>query len=102
MEPMPMRARALTDFSTTGCTNGHCARRADDLTAASRLLLSDLSEIVAAWGPTGAARADLDDLSDTEGIAGKLTGLGPVSCVELAGERMQLGLIPRDLEQEHR
>jgi putative iron-regulated protein len=94
-------ARMFTDFDPANCTNGNCDRRAEYLGAASDLLLADLEEIVAAWGADGAARADLAGQSDAEGIASILTGLGSLSYGELAGERMKLGLILHDPEEEH-
>ncbi|MEM7709456.1 MAG: imelysin family protein [Pseudomonadota bacterium] len=94
-------ARAHTDFDPVACTNGNCARRGEYLVAASNLLVTDLEEIVAAWGAGGAARADLEGQSDAQGISSILTGLGSLSYGELAGERMQLGLILHDPEEEH-
>jgi len=92
--------RPYTDFDVNNCTNGHCDRRADYLMAASSLLIADLKDIVAAWGEGGAARADLDAASDAEGLGTILTGLGSLSYGELAGERMKLGLILHDPEEE--
>ncbi|MEO1551677.1 MAG: imelysin family protein, partial [Pseudomonadota bacterium] len=94
-------ARSFTDYLDDGCTNGNCDRRAAYLTAASALLLTDLEEIVAAWGTSGAARLDLEGQSDAQGLSSILTGLGSLSYGELAGERMQLGLILHDPEEEH-
>ncbi|MEL6598605.1 MAG: imelysin family protein [Pseudomonadota bacterium] len=94
-------ARSHTDFLIDGCTNGNCDRRADYLNAATDLLIADLEEIVAAWGADGAARADLAAQSDAQGLSSILTGLGSLSYGELAGERMQLGLILHDPEEEH-
>ena len=94
-------AREWTDYSTVDCTNGNCERRADYLVAASALLITDLEEIVAAWADGGEARVDLEEQSDAEGIASILTGLGSLSYGELAGERMKLGLILHDPEEEH-
>lgn len=94
-------ARKWTDFSADQCTNGNCDRRAAYLTAASALLLTDLAEIVAAWDADGAARTDLAGQSDAQGLSSILTGLGSLSYGELAGERMQLGLILHDPEEEH-
>ena len=93
--------RPHTDYAIEDCTNGHCERRAAYLAAASELLLTDLEEIVAAWEDGGAARDDLDGQSDAAGIATILTGLGSLGYGELAGERMQLGLILHDPEEEH-
>ncbi len=94
-------ARPHTDFDPAACTGGACDRRAAYLTAASELLVADLEEIVSAWGPGGAARADIEALPDAQGLGAILTGLGSLSYGELAGERMQLGLILHDPEEEH-
>ena len=94
-------ARPFTDFDPDTCTNGNCARRAAYLSAATTLLITDLEDIVAAWAPGGAARADLAGMSDADGISAILTGLGSLSYGELAGERMKLGLILHDPEEEH-
>ncbi len=94
-------ARAYTDFLTSGCTNGSCDRRSAYLVAASDLLLTDLEDIVRAWGADGAARLDLAGQSDAQGLSSILTGLGSLSYGELAGERMKLGLILHDPEEEH-
>ena len=94
--------RPATDFVVGGdCTGGNCERRRAYLTAAAELLISDLEEITAAWGPDGDARAALDALSPTGQIAVMLTGMGSLSYGELAGERMQLGLMLHDPEEEH-
>jgi putative iron-regulated protein len=94
--------RPWTDYAAgEACTNGACERRAAYLAAATDLLLTDLEEIVAAWEAGGAARTDLEGQSDAEGIASILTGLGSLSYGELAGERMKLGLILHDPEEEH-
>lgn len=94
-------ARAYTDFDFSNCTNGNCDRRARYLTAATDLLIEDLIDIVAAWDAGGAARRDLEAMSDAAGIGAILTGLGSLSYGELAGERMKLGLILHDPEEEH-
>jgi putative iron-regulated protein len=89
--------RPATDYSLTACTNGNCDRRAAFLKAAAELLVTDLEEMVAAWGPHGAAlKAEQD-----AGIAAILTGMGSLSYGELAGERMKLGLLVHDPEEEH-
>ncbi|MEL6588016.1 MAG: imelysin family protein, partial [Pseudomonadota bacterium] len=69
--------------------------------ASTTLLVTDLEEIVAAWGADGAARTQLSDMSDDDGISAIMTGLGSLSYGELAGERMKLGLILHDPEEEH-
>ena len=94
-------ARAASDYDTANCTNGSCDRRGAYLTAATALLVTDLQDAVAMWSPDGAARTDLTDGSTEEGLAMILTGLGSLSYGELAGERMQLGLMLHDPEEEH-
>ncbi|MCW2309123.1 imelysin family protein [Rhodobium gokarnense] len=91
--------RPATDFDTANCTGGHCDRRAAYLKAASTLMISDLEEIVAAWSEGGAAREDVMDADG--GIVRILTGMGSLSYGELAGERMKLGLLLHDPEEEH-
>jgi putative iron-regulated protein len=90
-------ARPATDFDTANCTNGNCDRRAAYLNAASELLVSDLAEMVANWQDGGAARAALAET----GVATILTGMGSLSFGEVAGERMKLGLLLHDPEEEH-
>ena len=94
--------RPATDFMPgADCTGGNCERRRAYLMAATDLLIADLEDIVAAWGPNGDARMALDSLPATGQIAVMLTGMGSLSYGELAGERMQLGLMLHDPEEEH-
>lgn len=93
--------RAATDFDTGNCSNGNCDRRAAYLAAASNLLVADLEEMVANWQTDGAARAALTEESPEAGLSAILTGLGSLSYGELAGERMKLGLLLHDPEEEH-
>lgn len=92
--------RAYTDFDTKNCTNGHCDRRAAYLKAASSLLVSDLEEMVTAWTPDGEATKTVT-ADPKAGISAILTGMGSLSYGELAGERMKLGLLLHDPEEEH-
>jgi len=92
--------RPWTDYSSEQCTNGHCARRAEYLTTATDLLIDDLEWMTGQWTGDGEARRALQ--ADTaKGIASILTGLGSLSYGELAGERMKLGLMLHDPEEEH-
>lgn len=94
--------RPWTDYALgDACTHGHCDRRGAYLAAASDLLVSDLEDMVAAWGATAEARTALTEGSPEAGIAAMLIGLGSLSYGELAGERMQLGLMLHDPEEEH-
>ncbi len=94
-------ARPYTDFvQGTGCTGGNCDRRAAYLQAAADLLVTDLEEMTANWSETGPARAAVT--TDPEaGLLALLTGMGSLSYGELAGERMKLGLLLNDPEEEH-
>ncbi|AEV34978.1 Peptidase M75, Imelysin [Pseudovibrio sp. FO-BEG1] len=93
--------RPASDFDTANCTGGNCERRVQYLQAATKLLITDLEEMVAAWQADGAARKDLADKGEAAGIATILTGMGSLSYGELAGERMKLGLMLNDPEEEH-
>ena len=93
--------RPAFDFDPASCTGGHCDRRAQYLQAAVDLLVDDLAEMAAKWAPDGAARQALDDQSAEMGSAAILTGLGSLSYGELAGERIKLGLVLHDPEEEH-
>ncbi|WP_422378736.1 imelysin family protein [Roseibium sp.] len=94
-------SRPATDFDTANCTGGNCERRIQYLQAATDLLISDLQEMAAAWAPGGAAREELGGKGDAGGLATILTGMGSLSYGELAGERMKLGLMLHDPEEEH-
>lgn len=92
--------RPYTDYDPKNCTNGSCDRRAAYLKAASALLVSDLQEMVAAWQPEGEATKAVEK-DPKAGIAAILTGMGSLSYGELAGERMKLGVLLHDPEEEH-
>jgi putative iron-regulated protein len=91
--------RPATDFDTKNCTNGNCARRAEYLSTATNLLIDDLEWMVEQWAPGGEARKGVG--SGEEGLTTIMTGLGSLSYGELAGERMKLGLMIHDPEEEH-
>ncbi len=93
--------RPYTDYDTANCTGGHCDRRAAYLTSAADLLITDLEEMVANWAEGGKARAGLLDGDPDAGLQTVMTGLGSLSYGELAGERMKLGLLLHDPEEEH-
>ncbi|CAO3458229.1 Iron-regulated protein A precursor [Azospirillum argentinense] len=95
-------ARPATDYAKgKDCTNGNCDRRAQFLTVATQMLVEDLEEMAKAWGAKGKARASIAKAKESEGVARILTGLGSLSYGELAGERMKLGLMLHDPEEEH-
>ena len=94
-------SRPASDFSRSDCSWGHCDRRADYLKATTDLLVEDLSWMVTQWGPEGEARLSLLQGDPRQGLAIMLTGMGSLSYGELAGERMKLGLMLHDPEEEH-
>jgi putative iron-regulated protein len=93
--------RPHTDYDTANCTGGNCERRAAYLRAATDLLIADLTEMADSWKDGGAARQDIAAKSGKDALSTILTGLGSLSYGELAGERMKLGLILHDPEEEH-
>ncbi len=92
--------RPVTDFHLDSCTNGHCDRRRDYLLAATNLLVDDLQEMVGNWKTDGAAHSDLMAKGDISGLATIITGMGSLAYGELAGERIKLGLMLHDPEEE--
>jgi putative iron-regulated protein len=94
-------SRPFSDFvQGDGCTGGNCDRRAAYLQAATTLLVADLSEMAGNWAEGGAARAPLE-ADPAAALAAMLTGMGSLSYGELAGQRMRLGLMLNDPEEEH-
>jgi len=93
--------RPATDYDLENCTNGNCDRRAQYLSAATDLLISDLEEMADNWKEGGAARVALLDQSSDEGLSTILTGMGSLAYGELGGERTKLGLMLHDPEEEH-
>jgi len=102
--------RPYTDFDVNHCTGGNCDRRAQYLKVVADLLVQDLSEMVAHWREggrrgmvlqrEGAARTHVTQ-DARAGLIAMLTGMGSLSYGELAGERMKLGLMLHDPEEEH-
>ncbi|WP_192179131.1 imelysin family protein [Mesorhizobium amorphae] len=93
--------RPYTDYDLANCTGGNCDRRAEYLKSASDLLVSDLQDMVNDWKEDGAARKNLVDGEPNTAITAIFTGMGSLSYGELAGERMKLGLLLHDPEEEH-
>lgn len=93
--------RPWTDYAQGAtCTGGNCDRRAAYLQAATTLLNSDLGWMVAQWQADGPARQTLM-ADETAGIRAILTGMGSLSYGEMAGQRIKLGLMLNDPEEEH-
>ena len=94
-------ARPASDYiQAEGCTGGNCDRRAAYLKAATDLLVADLQEMAANWAEDGAARAAVTE-DPAKGVQAMLSGMGSLSYGEQAGERMKLGLMLNDPEEEH-
>jgi putative iron-regulated protein len=93
--------RPWTDYSLQNCTNGNCDRRGDYLKSASVLLVNDLEEMAQNWQPGGQAYNDLMAKGPQGGLATMLTGMGSLAYGELAGERIRLGMLLNDPEEEH-
>ena len=93
--------RPFTDYvQGEGCSGGHCDRRAAYLEAATALLVGDLEFMAAEWAEGGAAREAVT-ADEGAGLVAILTGMGSLSYGEQAGERMRLGLMLNDPEEEH-
>lgn len=92
--------RPATDYDRRHCTHGHCERRAAYLRTATALLVDDLRWMTAQWDRGGSARKALESQGTRKGLAAILTGMGSLSFGELAGERLRLGLMLHDPEEE--
>ncbi|MBL0848926.1 MAG: peptidase [Candidatus Liberibacter ctenarytainae] len=91
--------RPYTDFDTTQCTGGNCKKRADYLKAASKILISDLEKMTQLWNPDGeVTKMIMQDLQS--GLSAMVIEMSSLSYGELAGERMNLGLVLHDSNQE--
>lgn len=94
--------RPATDYvQGPGCTHGNCDRRADYLRVVTGMLVEDLQNMEKVWEPKGKARTALMKKKGPSALTPILTGLGSLSYGELGGERMKLGLILHDPEEEH-
>jgi putative iron-regulated protein len=93
--------RPATDYDKKNCTGGHCDRRAQYLQTATDLLVDDLGWMADQWGPEGAARKAAMADGGQAGLVALFKGLGSLSYGEMAGERMKLGLLIHDPEEEH-
>jgi len=92
--------RPASDYNVKACTHANCDRRAQYLKAVTDLLVEDLAVMAADWAPGGKARAQLSGKGLDGGLSTILTGIGSLSYGEMAGERMKLGLILHDPEEE--
>ncbi|MEE9446697.1 MAG: imelysin family protein [Arenicellales bacterium] len=94
-------ARPASDFSVENCSWGNCQRRADYLTAATDLLIDDLQWMISQWDTKGDARKAVTEGASDQALATIFVGMGSLSYGELAGERMKLGVMLHDPEEEH-
>jgi len=94
-------ARPASDYDVRNCSWGNCGRRAAYLRAVTDLLVEDLQWMTDQWAVDGAAREALRQQGAQAGLAAIFTGMGSLSYGELAGERMKLGLMLHDPEEEH-
>jgi putative iron-regulated protein len=94
-------ARPASDYDLKACTNGNCDRRGQYLSVVTQLLVDDLAWMAQQWGKSGSARAAVATAPETAGLTAILTGLGSLSMGELAGDRMRVGLLVHDPEEEH-
>jgi putative iron-regulated protein len=92
--------RTATDFDVKKCTGGNCDRRVEYLRVVTDLLVDHLEDMVGKWKSGGEARAALE-AAGTDPLVVIFTGLGSLSYGEMAGERMKLGLLLNDPEEEH-
>lgn len=93
--------RPATDFDVKNCTGGNCDRRGQYLRVATELLVEQLAWMKGQWSSVGQARKAFADKDGTKGLTAIFTGLGSLTYGELAGERMKLGLMIHDPEEEH-
>lgn len=90
--------RPASDFDLQNCSGGNCDRRAQYLRVATDLLVRNLAWMQGQWKANGAARKAV---TGKDGLVAIFTGLGSLTYGELAGERMKLGLMIHDPEEEH-
>ncbi|MEB8432736.1 peptidase [Cocleimonas sp. KMM 6892] len=102
-DPKSAGTRSYTDYAKgKDCTNGNCDRRAEYLTAAAQLLVTDLQDMVADWqADKDNYRATFMKLSEKEALRRMLFGMGSLSLGELAGERINVALLAHSQEDEH-
>ncbi len=94
-------ARPATDFDLKACTGGNCDRRREYLKVATSLLVDQLKLMSGHWSKSGAARKAVMADDGKAALSAIFTGLGSLTYGELAGERIKLGLMLHDPEEEH-
>lgn len=102
--------RPVSDYDTNNCTSGSvssdtgiCQKRGEYLKLAAKLLVDDLTDMVAQWqkDSTDTLRSDLIARTDDNAIRQMLYQMGSLSLGELASERMQVAFVTGSTEDEH-
>ena len=105
--------RPVTDYVTEAgqCTSGDtvnedaniCERRGEFLTAATQLLVDDLTAMEAQWQPESenTLRSDLIARKYDNGLRQIMYQMGSLALGELASERMQVAFVTGSTEDEH-
>ena len=97
--------RPASDFAIgSSCADAFCSRRADYLSAASQLLVNDLTEMLSEWAP-GAENTQgtlaYNFINSNQAIDYIVGSIRAMSSGELASARMSSGLELGDPEEEH-
>jgi putative iron-regulated protein len=94
--------RPHTDYVVgKACSNGHCERRRDYLSAVTELLVKDLEDMTARWQSSGDLHKKYQALPASQVLANIVFSIGSLSLGELAGERMKVALEANSTEDEH-
>lgn len=97
--------RPATDFANDGtCADSHCERRAQYLSAATDLLVEDLTVMAAEWSPTAKTTSGTlayNFLNSPFAIDYMVGSMITMATDELASARMGSGLSLGDPEEEH-
>lgn len=96
--------RPATDYDVTGCLDTFCERRSDYLEAASELLVDDLIAMQVEWSPAAASTVGslANNFLNSELALDYIIGsIHAMATDELAGARMNSGLLLGDPEEEH-
>lgn len=97
--------RAASDFANDGsCADTLCQRRADYLMAATQLLVTDLTDMLAEWTPTAQQTSGTlahNFVNSDLAIDYMVGSIRAMATDELASARMNSGLLLGDPEEEH-
>ena len=94
--------RQYTDYLPKNCSGGFCQQRRKLLQAVSNLLVSDLQQMYQLFSSTDSELVKrYSKQPATQLLTNVFSGLGSLAYGELAGERIQLGLLLNDPEEEH-